>query len=150
MAYAKTAENSLDESSPRRWMLVGGSGEPVELRAMIAWSAIPLIVSGIIYMVALGLVRESGGYGDVAVSLCAAAKSMLRLGEVFFILGLWRLAVSFACTAETQAFPLRQTPFIRALTVLIVLSALLALAIVMLAPAATSLSHAVAVTALAA
>jgi hypothetical protein len=131
-------------------MLVGGSGEPVELRAAIAWSTIPLIVSGVIYMVALGLAHESGGYSAVAASLCTAAKSMLRLGEVFFILGLWRLAICFACTAETQAFPLRQTVFVRALTAVIVVSALFALAIVMLAPAATSLSHTVAATALAA
>lgn len=144
MAYAKTAESSFDESSPRWSAILAGSGEPVELRAMIAWSAIPLLVSGVIYIVAVGLARESGGYSPTVVSLCVAAKSMLRLGEVFFILGLWRLAVGFACTAESRAFPVRQTVFIRALTAVIVVSALLALAIVMQAPAATSLHHAVA------
>ena len=117
---------------------------------MIAWSAIPLLVSGVIYIVALGLARESGGYSQVAVSLCVAARSMLRLGEVFFILGLWRLAVGFACTAEVQASPMRQTAFIRVLTAVIVVSALLALAILMRAPAATSLGHSVATTASAA
>lgn len=151
MTHARTVENSFGESSPRRsGMLVGGSGGLAELRATIAWSAIPLIVSGALYFAALGLTRESGGYSAVAISLCSAAQSMLRLGEIFFILGLWRFAVLFACTGENQAFPLRQTLLIRALTAVIVVSALFALAIVMLAPAVASLSHTAAATALAA
>lgn len=151
MPSVRTAENSFDESSPQRFgILVGGNGEPVELRAAIAWAALPLIASGVIYLAALGVARESGGYSTVAISLCYAAQSMLRLGEIFFILGLWRFAVGFACTGETQAFPLRQTPTIRALTAVIVVSALFALASLMLAPAAASLSHALAMTASAA
>ena len=141
MTQAGIVGNSFDQALPRRrsGMLVGGSGEPVELRAAVAWSAIPLIVSGAMYFVALGLARESGGYGSIATSLCLAAQSMLRLGEVFFILGLWRFAICFACTGETQAIPMRQTAVTRTLTAIIVVSALFALAIVMLAPAVTSL-----------
>ncbi|HUY19593.1 MAG TPA: hypothetical protein VMV15_10230 [Candidatus Binataceae bacterium] len=145
MTYARTAENSFAQSSPRRsGMLSSGGKELADLRTMVAWSAIPLIVSGIIYIVALGLFRTSADHAGLASSLCAAAQSMLRLGEIFFILGLWRFAIYFACSNEARAFPLRQRPLVRALTAAIVVSALFALAIVMLAPAATSLGHTVA------
>lgn len=151
MTHARTAGNAFEQPSTRRsGMLVAGHGEPFELRAAVAWAAIPLLVSGAMYFAALALSREPTGNNTVVVSLLSAAQSMLRLGEVFFILGLWRFAILFACSGETKALPQRQSFLIRAVTAMIVVSALLALAIVMLAPAATSLHHAVAATALAA
>src|SRR5579884_2307175 len=134
---ARPIEHSLDERSPRRTgKLAGSFGGPAELRATIAWSAIPLLVSGAMYLAALALTRESAAYSALANSL--------RLGEVFFILGLWKFAVCFACTRENQASPLRQSALLRALTAAIVISALFALAIMLLAPIAASLSHAAA------
>jgi hypothetical protein len=151
MTHASIVEGSFNESSPRRaGMLVGGRGGLAELRATIAWSAIPLIVSGAFYLAALALTRGPVGHAALAASLCSAAQSMLRLGEVFFILGLWRFAVLFACNGETHALPLRQTVLVRALTAAIVVSALFALAILMLAPAVASLAQRMAATALAA
>jgi hypothetical protein len=142
---ARPIEHSLDERSPRRTgKLAGSFGGPAELRATIAWSAIPLLVSGAMYLAALALTRESAAYSALANSLALAAQTMLRLGEVFFILGLWKFAVCFACTRENQASPLRQSALLRALTAAIVISALFALAIMLLAPIAASLSHAAA------
>ncbi len=149
MTRAQTIDGSFDASQPHSaGMLAGGSGAPFELRAAVAWSAIPLIVSGLMYCAALALNRESSAYFALAASVGMAAQSMLRLGEIFFIIGLWRFAICFACAGETQVFPVRQTALIRALTALIVLSALFALAILLLAPAAASLGHSAGATAL--
>jgi hypothetical protein len=72
---------------------------------------------------------------------------MLRLGELFFFVGLWRFAVCFACIGDEQPFPTRQTLLIRAMTAFIVLSALLMLAIVLVTPVVNSISHPIALSA---
>ena len=142
---AHSIEGLLQEATPHQTgTQAGGVGGTAELRAAVAWSAIPLLVSGAMYFTALALTRESSAYGALAHSLALAAQSMLRLGEVFFILGLWKFAVCFACSGESHAHFQRQTAVIRVLTAVIVVSALFALAIMLLAPVAASLSHAAA------
>jgi hypothetical protein len=146
MTPAQTVDSSFKETQPRSGgMLANLTGTPAELRAAAAWSAIPLLVSGVMFCAALALTRESNM--ALARSLGLAAQSMLRLGEIFFILGLWKFAIGFACNGETQHWAARQTTTIRALTALIVLSALFALAVLLLAPAAASLAHTTALSA---
>jgi len=148
MTPAQTVDSSCKETQPRSAGVLASLTEtPAELRAAVAWSAIPLLVSGLMFCAALALTCESNAYTALARSLGLAAQSMLRLGEIFFILGLWKVAIGFACNGETQYSAARQTTTTRALTAVIVLSALFALAVLLLAPAAASLAHTTALAA---
>ncbi|MBF6568195.1 MAG: hypothetical protein IVW54_04875 [Candidatus Binataceae bacterium] len=148
MENAKAFGGAMDVASARgSGMLVGGSGDAAEVRAAIAWAAIPAVISFAMYLASTVILRQSPERAALARSLCYSAESMLRLGEVFFIVGLWRFAVCFACVGEEQPFPPRQTLLIRAMTAFIVISALVMLAIVLVTPVVNSISHPIALSA---